>query len=263
LTYSTGTYENNSYQVRVAVADNIIGTYETLSAEKGGILLSGENLGNPSITGTGHHSFITVGEQLYIVYHKHDDANTMGNKRHHAIDEVKWIKNSDNLDVMYVNGPTSTYQPKIGGTYKNIAGEAAVSGTDASYLIDGLLSVQKNGNVTFTDLVKETSITETTTFTFEFGSVKEVGAIMAYNSKNDTTFFKNISRIELIGEDKIYYINNVAFNATTDEGSKVIPGSAAYAVFEPLQNIKIIKITVEVPEGQGKVGISEIKILGK
>ena len=40
------------------------------------------------------------------------------------------------------------------------------------------------------------------------------------------------------------------------------PASAAYAVFESLQ-VKTIKITVEVPKGQEKVGISEIKILGK
>ncbi|MBQ8804354.1 MAG: family 43 glycosylhydrolase [Tyzzerella sp.] len=268
LTYSTGTYENNTYQVRVAYADSITGAYTKLSAENGGILLSGEQVGNPSITGTGHHSFVTVGEQLYIVYHKHDDLSQNGKDRHHAIDEVKWNKNGDDLDVMYVNGPTSTYQPKIiGSAYTNIAGTATVSGTtDASYLTDGLLSVQKNGNATFINNIKETSIANTTTFTFEFNSVKEVGAIMTYNSKNDTTFFKNISRIEMIGEkdgqNVIYYMNNVKFNEAYYTDNKVIPGSAAYAVFNPL-NIKSIKITVEVPAGQSSVGISEIKILGK
>ena len=263
LTYSTGTYEDNSYQVRVAVADSITGTYKKLSAQKGGILLSGKQVGNPSITGTGHHSFVTVGDQLYIIYHKHDDLSKNGKDRHHAIDEVKWIKNGDDLDVMYVNGPTSTYQPKIiGSQYSNIAGIAAVLGTDASYLKDGLISVQKNGNTTFTNLVKETEINKTTTFTFEFDSVKEVGAIMAYNSKNDSAFFKSVSRIELIGENDVYYIDDIAFDAANYADNKVTPASAAYAVFESLQ-VKTIKITVEVPKGQEKVGISEIKILGK
>ena len=263
LTYSTGTYEDNSYQVRVAVADSITGTYKKLSAQKGGILLSGKQVGNPSITGTGHHSFVTVGDQLYIIYHKHDDLSKNGKDRHHAIDEVKWIKNGDDLDVMYVNGPTSTYQPKIiGSQYSNIAGIAAVLGTDASYLKDGLISVQKNGNTTFTNLVKETEINKTTTFTFEFDSVKEVGAIMAYNSKEDLAFFKSVLRIELIGENDVYYIDDIAFDVANYADNKVTPASAAYAVFESLQ-VKTIKITVEVPKGQEKVGISEIKILGK
>ena len=267
LTYSMGTYVDNTYQVGVAVADSITGTYKKLTAAEGGLLLSSQSLGNASITGAGHHSFVTVGEQLYIVYHRHDDPVAQGDARNHAIDEVKWIKNGNGLDVMYVNGPTSTYQLKImGSDYTNIAGSATVTGTNASYLTDGLLSVQKNGNTTFMELVKETTISETTTFTFAFDSVKEVAAIMVYNSKNDDTFFKNISRIEMIGEkdgeDVVYYMDNLAFNEEYYEGDVVIPGSAAYAVFDPL-NIKTIKITIEVPEGQNSVGISEIKILGK
>ena len=268
LTYSMGTYVDDTYQVGVAVADSITGTYTKLTAAQGGILLSSKNLGNANVTGAGHHSFVTVGEQLYIVYHRHDDPIAQGDNRNHAIDEVKWIQNEDGLDVMYVNGPTSTYQPKIGASgYANIAGAATVSGTqDASYLTDGLLSVQKNGDATFMEKINETSIANTTTFTFEFDSAREVGAIMAYNSKNNDTFFKNISRIEMIGEkdgkDVIYYMDDIAVDEAYYDGNVIIPGSAAYAVFDPLY-VKTIKITIEVPEGQSSVGISEIKILGK
>ena len=39
-------------------------------------------------------------------------------------------------------------------------------------------------------------------------------------------------------------------------------GAAALAEFNGIK-VKSVKITVEVPEGQDEVGISEIKILGK
>ena len=42
----------------------------------------------------------------------------------------------------------------------------------------------------------------------------------------------------------------------------VTPGAATYAEFDEL-NVKSIRITVEVPEGQESVGISEVRILGK
>lgn len=42
----------------------------------------------------------------------------------------------------------------------------------------------------------------------------------------------------------------------------MIPGAAAYTTMEEW-NVKSVRITIEVPEGQSQVGISEIKILGK
>lgn len=280
LTYSMNTYVDNSYQVGVAVADSALGPYRKLTEEEGGVLLSGGLTGSQEISGTGHHAFVTVGEQLYIVYHRHDDFTVAGAARNHAVDEVKWLtikdKDGNDLDVMYVNGPTCTVQPKIEAysDYVNIADKATVSGTeDVSYLTDDLLSTQKYGNVTFMENVKETTINETTTFTFDFDSAKTVRAVMVYNSKLETTSFKSISKIRLIceenGEEVIRYIEDVEFSSeyfqeNDFDGSVyyITSGAAAYAEFEEL-NVKSVEITVEVPEGQESVGISEIKILGK
>ena len=279
LTYSMNTYVDNSYQIGQAVSDNIMGPYRKLTEEEGGILLSGSVAGSQEISGTGHHSFITVGDQLYMAYHRHDDAETAGSARNHAIDEVKWITVKDidgnDLEVMYVNGPTCTVQPQVEAysQYKNIADEAVVTGSeDVSYLTDGLLSIYKNGNETFMGYIKETIISETTTFNFQFSSTRQVGGIMIYNSKNEEDCFTNISRIEFVcekdGKEVIYYMNNLQFSSeyytTSEEGSisYIIPGAAAYATFNEL-NVKSVRITVEVPEGQEHVGISEIKILGK
>ena len=280
LTYSMGSYADSSYQVGQAVADNIMGPYRKLTEAEGGVLMSGGTSGSQEVTGTGHHGFVTVGDQLFMVYHRHNDAVIAGGARNPAIDELKWItvkdKDGNDLDVLYSNGPTCTVQPKIEAyaDYVNIADEATVSGSeDAGYLTDGLLSIYKYANPDFMQYVQETTITETTTFTFDFADARSVRAVMVYNSKMETNAFNNIARVELIceenGEETVRFIKDIRFGSenfqTNDyDGSiyYIISGAAAYAEFDEL-NVKSVRITVEVPEGQENVGISEIRILGK
>ena len=279
LTYSMNSYTDPAYQVGQAVSDSVLGTYRKLSAAEGGLLLSSVQAGNTALSGTGHNIFVTVGDQTYIVYHRHDDVIKPTGARNHAIDEVKWItiqdKDGNDLDVMYVNGPTSTVQPAVElfSEYKNIADEATVTGSDdARYLTDGLLSLKKNGNSEFLNYIKETNITKKTTFTFRFHSAKAVKALMIYNSKDEGTCFTNISKVTLVceedGEEVIRYIDGINFSSeyytlgSDGEISYITPGSCAYAQFDEM-NVTSIRITVEVPEGQESVGISEIKILGK
>lgn len=280
LTYSMGAYSDSSYQVGQAVADNIMGPYRKLTEAEGGVLMSGGTCGSQEVTGTGHHGFVTVGDQLFMVYHRHNDAVIAGGARNPAIDELKWItvkdKDGNDLDVLYSNGPTCTVQPKIEAyaDYVNIADEATVSGSDdAGYLTDGLLSIYKYANPDFMQYVQETTITETTTFTFDFADARSVRAVMVYNSKMETNAFNNIARVELVceenGEETVRFIKDIRFGSenfqTNDyDGSiyYIISGAAAYAEFDEL-NVKSVRITVEVPEGQENVGISEIRILGK
>lgn len=280
LTFSINYYENNSYKVLQAVSDNILGPYRKLTEEEGGILIDCATAGSQDLSGTGHHSFVTVGEQLYMIYHRHDDVVKGGGPRNHAIDEVKWItikdKDGNDLDVMYTNGPTCTVQPRLEAfsDYKNIATDAVVTGTeDVSYLTDGLLSIYKYGNANFMEYIKEITVNKSTTFTFDFDSEKTVRAVMIYNSKMEVTSFKNISKVEFVceenGEEIVRCINNIevspeCYKANDLDGAiyYVTPGSAAYAEFDELK-VKSIRITVDVPKGQEAVGISEIRILGK
>lgn len=280
LSYSSGSYADSSYQVNQAVADSPLGPYRKLTEEEGGVLLSGSVAGSMEVSGTGHHSFVTVGEQLYMVYHRHDDAAKAGAARHHCIDEVKWITVKDidgkDLEVMYINGPTNSVQPKIEAysDYVNIADEAVVSGTeDVSYLTDGLLSTFKYGNTAFMEHIKETTITKTTTFTFDFETARAVRAIMVYNSKLENTSFLKVSDVQLVceenGEEVVRYIDGMEFSSEFYKQNEIdhsiyyiVPGAAAYAEFDEL-NVKSVKITVEVPKNQEAVGISEVRILGK
>ena len=280
LTFSVGSYSDNSYQVIQAVSDNLTGPYRKLTLEEGGILMSGELSGSQDITGTGHHAFVQAGDQLLMVYHRHNDPMVGGGARNPAIDEIRWItivdKYGNNLDIMYSNGPTSTVQPRIEAftDYKNIADEATISGHEnVKYLNDGLLSVYKYLNDDLEKYIQETVIEETTTFTLDFEEARAVRAVMVYASKDEMAAFSKIARIEFVciedGEEVIRYIKDVelsaeCYQANDYDGSifYISPGAAAYAEFDEL-NVKSIKITIEVPENQDSVGISEIRVLGK
>ena len=280
LTFSIGSYADNSYQVAQAVADSICGPYRKLTEAEGGILMSGNTAGSQDISGTGHHSFITAGDQMYMIYHRHNDPVVAGSSRNPAIDEVKWItikdKDGNDLDVLYSNGPTNTVQPRIEAfsEYKNIAPEATVSGSEnANYLTDGLLSIYKYADPDFMQYVQETFITEKTTFTFDFKEARTVRAVMVYNSKSEFSAFTKVSRVEFVceedGKEVIRYIKDIQFTPENYEANDfdgmmyyVVSGAAAYAEFDEL-NVKSVKITIEVPAGQQDVGISEIRILGK
>jgi len=220
LTFSIGAYSDNSYQVVQAVSDNLDGPYRKLTLEEGAILISGELSGSQEVSGPGHHGFVNVGEQTFIVYHRHNDVIAAGGARNPAIDEIKWITVKDkfgkDMDVMYTNGPTVSPQPKVEAyaEYVNIADEAKISGSkDTKYLTDGLLSVYKYLNETMAQYVQETTITDTTTFTFDFAEARTVRAIMVYNSKMEDTAFSEIAKVEFVcienGAEVVRYIEDV------------------------------------------------------
>lgn len=276
LTYSANNWKNNSYLVAQAIADSPLGPYTKLKESEGGVLLSGMKQGSQTSSGTGHHSMLQVGNQLLMIYHRHNDPSVAGSSRNHAIDEVKWIT-IGGREVMYVNGPNVTLQPRIEmhSLYHNIADEAKVSSSGnaaVTYLNDGLLSHLKNGHANVVNAVGETTISSAATFTFSFDKARSITAVMVYNSRLESRIFRQIKQIRLVciedGKTVIKYIDAVPFNAEyyeTDSSGKVTyaePCAAAYAVFAELQVLSV-EITVDIPAGQSSVGISEIRILGK
>ena len=286
LSFSMNGSATNDYQIGQAVADSPLGPFRKLTEEEGGLLLSSLSVesqpaGDSSTqapSGTGHHSFVTAGNQMFIIYHRHKDYVEGGDNRYTAIDEIKWVKNSNGLDVMYANGPTDSVQPlpEIYSKYKNIAGEATVSAdstaTNIEALTDGLLSMQKTFG--FADFVKETTITKTTTFTFDFAEERTIRALMIYNSKDVESIFRN-ARVEFTCEQSdgttiTKVIKNLEFDVAqycsksgySGKFVYVMSGSAAVSEFYELKT-KSVKITINVPDGQEQVGLSEIRILGR
>ena len=294
MTFSIGNYRDNTYRVMQAVSDKPNEGWRKLRPEEGGVILSGQDSGSNEVTGTGHNSIITIGDQLFIYYHTHDDPVAQDTQRHGNIDELKWVtvkdKDGNDLDVLYANGPLGVPQPRIEkfAEYKNIADEAEVTlsdgalaeGSSLSALTDGLLSVLRSGLAAGTSefadtYIKETQISETSTFTFDFAKGRSVRAVLVYTSKNTTDIFFKIPKMEFIGTDAegnevTYYLEDVELNKDFYEyleGRNVVTyvnvGAFAFAEFYELENITSVRITVEKPSEQAIAGISEIRILGK
>ena len=294
LTYSVNGFMDTTYSVCQAVSDSVDGGFRKLTEAENGILLSADNGGNARVTGTGHHSFFHIGDKLYMCYHKHTTPGTIDDGRCTAVDEIKWVTiediNGNELEVMYVNGPTITVQPAIveGAEYTNIAEEGTVSvlsgaladGSSAASMNDGLLSYNLNVDQEFLDTyVKETQITQETTFEVAFDDYKTIRGFMVYNSKHVDNAFMKIKNIEFISEEngaeKIWYIaemnvdGNQSFVYNEFElayGNYVIEamtyGGGTYVEFDAI-NVRAIRFTVEIPEGQSMVGISEIAVMGR
>lgn len=287
MTFSINSHDENSYEVCQAVADAPLGAFRKLREEENGRMLSGELEGSEEMSGTGHNAIITIGDQMFIYYHSHNSFVAMGSARHGNIDELKWVTIKDyqgnDLNVLVANGPTATVQPRIEeySKYKNVAADATITlqdetalaeGSDYKWANDGLLSVCKNGDPDFYDVyVQETRITKTATFEITLLQAASIRAVMVYNSKYENEVFRNISRMEFVAENgEVYYLENVAFPpeyysvlAITGEVTYVSPGAAAFAEFYELAEIKTVRVTVDVPEGQDAVGISEIRVLGR
>lgn len=282
FTYSCNDFETNDYHVGMAIGDSPVGPFRKLTEAEGGLLLCSSTTDSETVSGAGHHSFITIGEQLFIAYHRHCDFIAGGSLRYTAIDEVKFItvedKDGNETEIPYVNGPTDSLQPlpeKYSG-YKNVAGDADISCTDKQaeleWITDGLLSVHKSADDDFMSYIQETHISQTATFNFDFKQDTDIRAIMVYNSAFENSIFLNLSRIELILADgSVRVIRDVKFDVDQycslggingDVIRYVRSGAAAYAEFYDIK-VKSVKITVDLPEGQDDVGISEIKIIGK
>lgn len=281
LTYSINNYGQSNYSVATAIADNVLGPYRKLRAEEGALLLCSMTTESATVSGAGHHSFISKGGQDFIVYHRHNDYTEGGGVRYTAIDEYKWItvkdKDGNDLDVPYANGPTDSVQPlpEAYSDYRNIVKDANVKASDSAVDVDlvhdGLLSVHKTANETFMSYVKEAEITKKTTFTFSFDKPLTARAVLVYNSAFEQSSFRKVDLVELVGTDgKVKTIHDVQFDsrnmdfAGENGGELIYVKSGAAAVTEFYDTlVKEVRVTISVPEGQDYVGISEIRILGK
>ena len=293
LTFSVNGYTDASYSLMQAVGDTPLGPFTKLKDDQNGLFLSSD-LGNNAMTsGTGHHSFITIGDKLYLSYHRHTVTGTIDGGRMVCFDEVKWVEtegeNGEKLDVLYVNGPTVTEQPRFDAEaeYVNIAEEGTVTlvsgnlvnGSSADSLNDGLLSYNVVVNQEFLDnYVREATTEGEATYEIVFDQAREIRGFMVYGSKYMDRYFSNVYNVELTavenGTEKTYYIEDlpvpdscIVYNEDELENGNylvenIVYGSGVYAEFDAL-NVKSIRFTVKAPDDQSLIGLSEIAVLGK
>lgn len=293
LTFSVNGFYDASYSVMQSVGDSPLGPFTKLKDDQNGLFLSADLGSNAMASGTGHHSFFTVGDKLYICYHRHNIVGSIDGGRGICVDEVKWVEtedeNGETLDVLYANGPTVTVQPRFDteAEYVNIAEEGTVTlvsgtlenGSFASCLNDGLLSYNVSVSQEFLDAyVHEATSATDATYEITFSETREVRGFMVYGSKYMDRYFSSVRDVEIVavnnGTERTYYIEELPIDDSCvvyneDElalGNYVIEnvvyGSGVYAEFDAI-NVKSIRFTVTCPEGQERIGVSEIAVLGK
>lgn len=296
LTFAFGGYTQRAmYCVSVAVSDDPMGDFVKLAPEDGNPSLYIEAYMD-HVSGPGHHCFVDVGDETYVVYHvMMDRATANSNPRAIAFDRVEFIngntlgvKASDyglttetgTFDILYSNGATWSLQPlatAVSG-YKNVAKDASVSITNGKastvqYLNDGLFA-----NHTRTAFM-EYEAYGATTVKLSWKQPVGINAVMVYNSFDFAYAFSQIDYIEFeLAEQPAgwhgdpldsVYIKNLAFNANywNAEESFMRPGGSCHASFDEIK-VKSITFTVSQKLDQYKeegdaLKISDIVVLGK
>ena len=100
LYYSANGYAQKEYAVGVAVADHPLGPYT--KQENNPILNYIEKDASVLVSGPGHNSFFTVGDELFTSYHTHTYPAAPSGNRQIAIDRAGFHADG----TAYINGPT-------------------------------------------------------------------------------------------------------------------------------------------------------------
>ncbi len=269
LMFSVNSFTEKTYQVHTAVSTSPTGPFTKLTREEGGFLLYADSAWSYA-SGTGHHSFVTVGDTTYIVYHAHQDRMSGNSTRAIAFDEVVWTENGDEEDsilVPYVNGPSYAYMPQTaGGEWSNIADEATVesdnvaAGSSVEYLNDGIIDIHGD------DFIYEFEMDAgAATITITFDDYREITALFIYQSNDYDLAFNQISSVEFSFRDGdvtgTAYTEALLFDWDKYYLDGFMVAGANFAIeFAPME---VNKITITLPNVNFAHAISEIMVLGK
>ena len=253
FTYSPFGYGSREYAPYVAVSDNPLGPFTKLGLDYSPIIGIGTEYNN-YMAGTGHHCFITAGDELWILYHcfynPEDNNDNEGNFLGRCIgaDRLYWKYTPElGYDMLYGNGPTYNLQPKpeTFTGYTNVAKYATIEGNgdfgEVSYLTDGLFTSQP-----FTRHWEYGSDEGLLKVKLTWDTPVEIRAFHIYNSGSINYAFKNVSSVMFklaekpawyTGPETQYcYIKDLPTFADDYLISErvVRKGAAAMAEFEPM-----------------------------
>lgn len=276
LTYSVNGCWNKYYNVCYAVSDTPLGNYTKPYTEGQiwtNLLLGypGLNLENSDVykqwsgfaSGTGHHCFFNIGDQVMIGYHAHQN-------RDHNI-ETKWTARYFALDYLYFdengvpfcNGPTYSIQtkPEALSGYKNIAKNASIivqnvenaTAINDNYISDCYNLKQEEGKEVV--LNKGLSYIEMT-----FDKEYEIGGFAIYNSSYYDKAILEAKYVDFGNGNAVKYPQFCVDQYFNDDVEFVFPGSAITVEFEKEFKSNKVVICIDAPLG-GQ--INEIVILGK
>lgn len=274
LTFSVHSYDESIYQVRQAVGESPMGPFRKVPVEKGGAVLTTDGL-TMYTNSSGHHSFITVGDQLYISYHTFKNDESIDEARKIRFDKVSFVTNEDGLPLIYANGPTVTLQPlpcEISG-YENKAESARVyatnlaDGSDVYWLTDGTLKIHANSS-----LVDQTYFNKgKSKITLVWDDYVSAKTIMVYNSCEFTTTFTAVDNIRIKyrqdGKEGTVDTGRIAFDYDAFSLEKsyfdvVYAGASVTIQFADMDVISI-EITISEPKKADVFAVSEVTVLGR
>lgn len=269
LTYASNGCASVDYSVHQAISSLPLSGFVKLSAKKGNPVLNGDDLGY--MNGTAHHAFVKCGNELWIIYHRHNSLKGMeaGWDRSICADRVAFVKNSDNVDALVANGPSKglNWLPESVSGYKNIAKDAEITvsgGTGTAYLSDEIMP--------YYTLAKDKAFKVSSgnlTVNYSFKNPVSVSSVMIYNALNKSKAFSKVSSIVFTLSDgtkhvirDLYFPDRYYKNGI----NKYISCAPAVADFEKMS---VTKISIEIlgedrlDTSTQNLELSEIVILGK
>jgi hypothetical protein len=250
--YSSNCYCGKKYAVGYATSKSPTGPFVKY---KGNPVLSAEYA---QVSGTGHHAVVASpdGKEQYIVYHSHIDVKKGGGSRQLNIDRMGFRPDG----TIYVDGPTTTDQPKPSGTsgVSSIAAEASITASPAlkgetAMLTDGEIGIYKRTSqreYIFADKVAGAG-NATPWVKLEWAEPRALNSIWIYDSGDQA---QSLTAGKLEFDD-----------GTTASGLQFpnTPGAAAVVNMNGKQ-VKWMKfIPTEAGSGSGVAALSEIVVLGK
>lgn len=274
MTYSVNACWDKYYNVCYAVSESPLGNYKKPYENDGfwtNLLMGypGTNISSSEIynqwtgfaSGTAHHCFFKVGDQIMIGYHAHQnrDSKKGYTKRYFAFDYLHFDENG----VPFCNGPTYSIQPlpeEISG-YKNIAPLAEV----------------KSKNVTNADAINDNYIVDCynlkgeadkevllgTDYSFielKFDQVYEIGGIAIYNSAYYEKALMEIEYIDFGDGNAIQFAQFCRDIYVNEETEFVFPNSAFTVEFPNTFEADHVIICVKTND---VAALNEIVVLGK
>lgn len=283
LTYSVRGVGAFDYDVQFAYSDSPLGPYTKAQKSEGKTILE-YDASNDFAANLGHHDFVTVGDETWIVYAELPVGVEVSG-RAYAIDSLSWqwetFAQADGkareILIPIANGPTKTLQPimpQISG-YRNVAKEAKIkvsSGSGAEFLNDGLITT--TGRMAEKEFV---TTKDNVTITLSFDEPKAIRGVLVYNSYEYFRAFSGVDSIQFqlaqspefytLGKAKSCYIQDLRIDPwTVNTGNKTMrAGGGAVATFP---EISVTSITIRISkavagENSEGIAVSDIYVIGK
>ena len=286
LCYSPRGYANNQYDVKQAIGDSPLGPFTKLPTDYARVF--GTNLDKnhamDGMTGTGHHAFVEVEDELFCVYYVHADPmnglSSTWDGRIYAVDRLSFVDTEAYGTLIYGNGPTKTLQPKPNvttGLHNVLLDGATITATNAK---ESTIQYLSDGRFVCHDIFSYLQFESTgaTTITIKFDTPKTISAMSIYNSYEFDYAFSAIDSIVFdLSEKPAWYpsdveyrssaaIKDVMFNERYIDrtNSFIYAGAACNLSFDEI-TVNSIKITIskKIVEGDATIKVSDIVVLGK